>query len=73
MSSVKVEKRGRVVLPAEIREKLHIRTGEKLRVESNGDEITLVPETSSEDIKSLKGCVKDSSIDPLEAKKIWEM
>ncbi|MDY6788478.1 MAG: AbrB/MazE/SpoVT family DNA-binding domain-containing protein [Candidatus Nanohaloarchaea archaeon] len=73
MGSVTVEERGRVVLPAEIREKFHIRPGEKLRVESKGDEIVLIPESSAEEVKSLKGCVKDSSIDPLELKEIWKM
>ena len=71
MGSVTVEGRGRISIPKELREKLGIRGGEKLRVEERNGEIVLRPEKSGETLKQLEGIVEESEIDPMEVKRIW--
>ncbi|MFB6199439.1 MAG: AbrB/MazE/SpoVT family DNA-binding domain-containing protein [Candidatus Nanohaloarchaea archaeon] len=71
MGSVTVEGRGRISIPKELREKLGIRGGEKLRVEERNGEIVLRPEKSGESLKQLEGIVEESEIDPMDVKRIW--
>ncbi len=73
MGKSKVEKRGRVLIPKEIRDKADLRGGEEVSVKMEDDKIILKPLKSPEKIKELKGCVKESKIDPLDLKKMWEM
>lgn len=71
--TTKMEKRGRVTIPIEIREKLHLRAGQRFLVKEKDGEIVLQPMIDKEEFrKELKGCVKGSKIKPLEVKKIWE-
>lgn len=73
MEKTKVERRGRVLIPKKVREKADIRGGESMEVKIEDDEIVLRPVKSIDEIKELRGCVKESEIDPLELKKMWEM
>lgn len=71
--TTKMEERGRVTIPVEIREKLHLRPGQQFLVKERQGEIVLQPMIDKEEFsKALKGCVKGSKIKPLEVKKIWE-
>ncbi len=70
---IKVEERGRIVIPKEIREKLHLRAGSILEVHEENGLIILRPKKSFDEFKKeLKGCVKHGIIHPLEVKKIWQ-
>ncbi len=71
MAEVTVEERGRVIIPKDMRDKLGIRGGEKLKVEERNGEVVMKPVSSGESLKDLKGVVKKSSLDPMEAKEIW--
>lgn len=73
MPKSKVERRGRVLIPKKVREKADIRGGESVEVKIKDGEIVLRPVKSLDKIKELRGCVKESEIDPLELKKMWEM
>lgn len=70
--STKMEKRGRVTIPVEIREKLNLRHGQRFLVKERNGRIILQPMIDKEAFrKELKGCVKGSKIKPLEVKEIW--
>jgi AbrB family looped-hinge helix DNA binding protein len=73
MVDVKVEERGRILIPKKFRDELDIKGGNKMKAEVKNGEIVLKPVKNVEEFKKLKGVVKDSKIDPLEAKEIWEM
>lgn len=72
MGNATVDDRGRLLLPKKVREEFNIRKGEKIRIEKKDGEIVLKADRSADSIKELKGCVKDSKIDPMDIKKIWE-
>ncbi|MBI2672227.1 AbrB/MazE/SpoVT family DNA-binding domain-containing protein [Candidatus Woesearchaeota archaeon] len=73
MEKVLLEKQGRLLIPKKIREKLGLRTGEELTIETKEDKMIISAfKTMPEFVSSLKGCVKESRIKPLELKKIWE-
>lgn len=71
MVDVSVDERGRVLVPKDLREKLGIISGEKLRVDERDGEVVLRPVKSGESLKGLKGIVKDSDVRPDEVKNIW--
>ncbi len=73
MGKTKVERRGRVLIPKDIREETGIHGGEEMIVKLEDGKIVLEPAKTFDDLKELRGCVKDSEIDPLELKKMWEM
>jgi AbrB family looped-hinge helix DNA binding protein len=69
----KIDKKGRIVIPDEIRDELMLRPKQKLIVESRGSrEIILrVKPDSEEFISEMKGCISRSKIKPEELKQIW--
>ena len=72
MEKILLEKQGRLLIPKRIRERLGLRSGEELVIEIKEDKMIITPFKSiSEFISSLKGCIKQSKIKPLELKKIW--
>ena len=74
MEKVILESQGRVLIPKRVREELGLRSGEELSLEIEDNKIVLRPFKSSHELSSqLKGCVKESKINPLEIKKIWGM
>lgn len=73
MGKSKVEKRGRVLIPKEIRDRANLHGGEEVSVELEDGKIVLRPLKSPDKIRELKGCVEESKIDPLNLKKMWEM
>ena len=69
---VELERKGRVVIPKELRQELNLKPGQKLLIFRRGDEILIKPAITAERFASLlKGCVKKSRIDPMKAKEIW--
>jgi len=74
MEKVILEKQGRVLIPKSIREELGLRSGEEMSMEVDKSKIILKPFKSPKEFSSeLNGCVKESKINPLELKKIWQM
>ncbi|HVC33141.1 MAG TPA: AbrB/MazE/SpoVT family DNA-binding domain-containing protein [Chloroflexota bacterium] len=65
MARTHLSARGQVVLPKEIRERLHLACGQELSVEIVVDAVVLRPvapheERRREDWMSLEGCLKDT-------------
>jgi len=74
MEKTRMEKQGRTLIPKQIRERLHLRSGEVLLLEESKGRIIFKVFKSPEEFSSqLRGCVKGSKIRPLELKKMWEM
>jgi AbrB family looped-hinge helix DNA binding protein len=72
MGITSIDKRGRVVIPKELREKLGLKPEQRIVLELRGDELVLKPALSVEDfIAELKGCIHGSRIKPEELKRIW--
>lgn len=74
MGIINIEERGRIVIPQKLRQELNLRAGTKFIIEKRNNEIVLKPVIDKETFKrELKGCVKNSVIDPMDVKKIWKM
>ena len=74
MEKTMLEKQGRVLIPKRIREKLGLRNGEEMVIQIEDRGIILKPFKSINEFNSeLKGCIKESKLDPLGIKKIWVM
>ncbi len=72
MGLTSLDKRGRVVIPKELREKLGLNPDQNVIVELRGNEIVLKPALKVEKfIEELKGCVHSLQIKSMELKKIW--
>lgn len=72
MGETKMDERGRIVIPKEIRRALHLRPNQKLAIEAQRGEIIIKPTVDVEEFKAqLKGCISSSSIKPSDLKKIW--
>lgn len=72
-NDVILEERGRILIPKVLREKLRMKPGQRLHIESKGDEIVIKPASDVDRFfRELRGCVKGSKVDPLELKRIWE-
>jgi len=72
MGTTSLDKRGRVVIPKELREKLDLKHDQSIIVEVRGREIVLKPALKVEEfIAELRGCVHGSRIKPQELKEIW--
>jgi len=72
---VKVDDKGRVLIPKEARGKLGLKAGGKARLKVEDKRIIIMPPISPEEfIKEMEGCIKEGTptIDPLKLKKIWE-
>jgi AbrB family looped-hinge helix DNA binding protein len=72
---VTVDKKGRVLIPKEVRDKVGLRTGGKARLKIEKENIVIMPPISPEEfIKEMEGCIREGNptIDPLKLKKMWE-
>ena len=58
MATATISPKYQIVIPTEVREKLHFRPRQRLHVIEKGGVITLVPEVP---LKSLKGALKGMS------------
>ncbi|WHZ13209.1 MAG: hypothetical protein OJF52_000041 [Nitrospira sp.] len=66
MATTTISPKFQIVIPKEVREKLHLVPSQRLQVVEKGGVITLVPEVS---LKSLKGALKGMSRTDLREKK----
>ena len=66
MAMTTISPKFQIVIPKEVREKLHLTPSQRLQVMEKGGVITLVPEVS---LKSLKGMLKGMSKTQLREKK----
>jgi AbrB family looped-hinge helix DNA binding protein len=66
-----IEERGRVLIPKQLREKLHFRNGEKVRVEAQDGTIVIRPLKGLDELKQLRGCISRSVMSPLDVKHMW--
>jgi AbrB family looped-hinge helix DNA binding protein len=66
MATTTISPKFQIVIPKEVREKLHLRPRQHLHVVEKGGVITLVPEVP---LKSLKGALKGMSRTDLREKK----
>jgi AbrB family looped-hinge helix DNA binding protein len=72
-----IDKKGRVVVPRHLRERLKLHEGAKVRLTlEEGKIVIMKPMTPEEFIKEMEGCIKENSpvpkVNPLRLKKIWE-
>jgi AbrB family looped-hinge helix DNA binding protein len=70
-----VDKKGRILIPKDAREKIGLYTGSKARLKIEKEKIIIMPPVSPEEfIAELEGCIAEGTptINPLELKKIWE-
>ncbi len=77
MGKVEIDDRGRLTLPAKIRDKVLIKAGDKLTIKVNSDNsITLQKSPTKEEIfKNIVGCIKTTSEEkptPESIKSIWK-
>ncbi len=66
MASTTISPKFQIVIPKEVRDKLHLSPKQRLQVLEKGGVITLVPEVS---LKSLKGVLKGMSKEGIREKK----
>ena len=71
---VTVDRKGRVLIPKDIREKIGLRTGARARLKVENENVIIMPPVSPEEfIREMEGCIKkgNPTIDPLKLKEIW--
>ena len=71
-----IDKKGRIVIPAHLRQGLGLCEGTKVRLRLEEGKILIMKQVAPEDfIQEMEGCIKEGSpipkINPLELKKIW--
>ncbi|TAJ25984.1 MAG: AbrB/MazE/SpoVT family DNA-binding domain-containing protein [Nitrospirae bacterium] len=66
MATTTISPKFQIVIPKEVRDKLHLSPKQRLQVLEKGGVITLVPEVS---LKSLRGALKGMSKNDLREKK----
>ncbi len=72
MGITSIDKRGRVVIPKELRENLGLKPDQSLVIEPRAKEIVLRPALKVEEfIVELKGCIRGSRVEPVKLKEIW--
>jgi AbrB family looped-hinge helix DNA binding protein len=70
-----VDKKGRILIPKEAREKIGLQTGGKARLKIEKEKLILLPPVSPEEfIREMEGCISEGTptINPLDLKKMWE-
>ena len=72
-----IDKKGRIVIPAHLRQELGLREGAKVKLALEEGKILIMRQVTPEEfIHEMEGCIKEDSpipkINPLELKKIWE-
>lgn len=78
MGIIEIDDRGRITLPKEIREKLHLRSGEKLTIKTESNNLITLRKTPSKEkiFKELVGCIttsKEEKPTPESIKGIWNL
>ena len=68
MATATLSPKFQIVIPKEVREKLHLTPRQRLHILEKGGIVSLVPEVQ---LKSLKGVLKDMSKTVLREKQNW--
>lgn len=76
MTNVTVDDKGRITIPEDLREKLGIRRGSKVRIRLHDNDVVLASVIDPKEfVKKMEGFVKEGSsvekMDPLRLKEIW--
>lgn len=76
MSSITVDAKGRIIIPEELRKKLGIRKGTKVKVSLKQNQVIITSIVDPKKfIEKMEGCIKEGSrvenVDPLKLKEIW--
>jgi AbrB family looped-hinge helix DNA binding protein len=73
MGTSELDDRGRVTIPKDIRDKVGLKSGDKLLVTANKNRVTIEKAINLEKfIRELKGCISiRGDLDPLKLKEIW--
>lgn len=77
MGKVEIDDRGRLTLPSKIREKLLIKSGDKLSIKVNTDNSITIKKSPTKDqiFKDLVGCITtltEEKVTPETIKSIWK-
>ncbi len=77
MGKVEIDDRGRLTLPSKIREKLLIKSGDKLSINVNTDNSITIKKSPTKDqiFKDLVGCITtptEEKVTPEMIKSIWK-
>lgn len=77
MGKVEIDERGRLTIPSKIRERLKIKTGEKMTINIKSDNTILIRKTPSKEqiFENLVGCIKtplEEKVSPEMIKSIWK-
>jgi len=75
MEEVIVDKRGRILIPKKLREKVGLKPGAGARLEAKNGQIIITPPLSPQDfIDEMEGFISEGEPkdDPLKVKHIWE-
>jgi len=75
MSSI-VDDKGRIIIPEDVRKRLGIRKGSKVKVSLKGDKVVINSMLDAKQfIDKMEGFIKEGSkvekVDPLKLKEIW--
>lgn len=76
MSSIVVDDKGRMIIPEDVRRKVGIRKGSKVKVSLKEDKVVIIPTLDEKQfIAKMEGFIKEGSRiqkqDPLKLKEIW--
>lgn len=76
MASIMVDDKGRIIIPEDVRKKLGIRKGSKVKVNVKDDGVVITLAIGSKQfIEKMEGFIKEGSkiekVDPLKLKEIW--
>ncbi len=72
MGEAKIDERGRIVIPNDVRSELNLRPEQRLKISTKGKELVLSPEVGVDEfVAQLKGCVRGSKVRPEDLKQIW--
>ena len=77
MGKVEIDDRGRLTLPSKIREKLLIKSGDKLSIKVNTDNSIIIRKSPTKEqiFKELVGCIStplEEKVTPEMIKSIWK-
>ncbi len=77
MNQIELDERGRLTIPASIRENLNLKAGDKITIEVGPDKIIKLRKTATKEeiFENLVGCIKISRVKPVsieEIKSIWK-
>ncbi|MHA1771724.1 MAG: AbrB/MazE/SpoVT family DNA-binding domain-containing protein [Candidatus Thorarchaeota archaeon] len=73
MGTERIDERGRITIPKDVRDKVGLKAGDSIIISAKGDKVILTKAVDVKTfIKELRGCITiKGDIDPLDLKRIW--